>query len=246
MDPFERKPLVLLADSQLLFWKDATGARFLERLRRLIPEDDPRAAYLGASNGDVPEYFELFRAAMADVGITRCRHVTAEPKLNEQAFLESAELILLAGGDPLRGMESFRRHRLDRTLIERHLTGALLIGLSAGAVQLGLQGPRPGNGSGDAAGMLRLAPLVVDAHDEPEWAALQRAVQAGGPAVRGLGVPAGGGALLHPDQTLEPVRTAVTLFEWQGEQVTQALLAPSPEGAEPQTGASPAGDEERA
>lgn len=244
MDPFERKPLVLLADSQLLFWSDASGARFLERLRRLIPEDDPRAAYLGASNEDAPEFFELFRAAMADVGITRCRHVTAESKINEQAFLESAELILLAGGDPLRGMESFRRHRLDRTLIERHLTGALLIGLSAGAVQLGQRWMRPGNGGGESADMLRLAPLVVDAHDEPEWARLRHAVQEGGAAFRGLGVPTGGGVLLHADNALEPVRHAATLIEWQGERLVDVLLAPG-EGQAP-AGETPGASEGRA
>lgn len=230
MEPFERKPLVLLADSQLLFWKDAAGVRFLERLRRLIPEDDPRAAYLGASNDDVPEYFELFRAAMADVGITRCRHVPAQPKINEQAFLESAELILLAGGDPQRGMEAFRRHKLERLLVERFLTGALLIGVSAGAVQLGLSWTPPGNGGGESADMLRLAPLVVDVHAGPEWAGLRQAVTQGGAAVRGLGVPAGGGVLLHADNALEPVRHAATLVEWQGERLVDALLAPPAEG----------------
>lgn len=237
MDPFERKPLVFLADSQLLFWRDPAGGRFLERLRRLIPEDDPRAAYLGASNEDVPEYFELFRAAMADVGITRCRHIPADAKINEQAFLESAELVLLAGGDPQRGMEAFRRQRLDQVLIERHLTGGLLIGLSAGAVQLGLSWTPRADGGAQSVDMLRLAPLVIDAHDEPEWAGLRRAVRAGGPAFRGLGVPAGGGALLHADNTLEPVRHAATLIEWRDEHLIDALLAPD-KGDSPEPGAT--------
>lgn len=222
----ELKPLVLLADSQLLFWRDARGARFLQRLRGLVEADDPRAAYLGASNGDQPEFFELFREAMADVGIARCRHVPAEPNDADKEFLAEADLVLLAGGDPLAGLESFRRHGLERTLAERHAAGALLIGLSAGAIQLGLRWRRAGDGSSSAEEMLAFAPFVVDAHDEPDWNGLRRLVAEGGVAFRGLGVPHGGGALLHADHSLEPVRVAATLLEWSDERLVQVLVAP--------------------
>ena len=223
------KPLVLLADSQLLFWSDEHGRRFLARLLALAGEGATRAAYLGASNGDQPEFFELFRAALRDLGEVDCRHVPAEPTAEDLAFLSRAEFVLLAGGDPLLGLRAFQAHGVDRLLAERYTAGALLAGVSAGAVQLGL-GWRPADGAGSGhEPMLALAPFVVDAHDEPDWAPLRALVEAGGPAWRGIGVPAGGGLLLHADLSLEPVRRASTVFEWRGTQVTPALIAPTGE-----------------
>ena len=60
------KPLYLLADSQLLFWKEAEHG-IVDRLRADV--DSPsKAAYLGASNGDNPEFYALFTAAMESAG----------------------------------------------------------------------------------------------------------------------------------------------------------------------------------
>jgi hypothetical protein len=51
------KPIFLLSDSQLLFWREE-DVPFLERVRKAIEEEEPgkeiRAAYIGASNGDAP------------------------------------------------------------------------------------------------------------------------------------------------------------------------------------------------
>ena len=41
--PTSIKPIFLLADSQLLFWRDEEGHRFLDRARTLIDADEPPA-----------------------------------------------------------------------------------------------------------------------------------------------------------------------------------------------------------
>ncbi len=206
-------PLVLLADSQLLFPQTSGGVRLLARLRALLPQDEPRVAYLGAANGDVPEFFELFAAALSDVGLTRCRHVTAEPDADALAFLARAEFVFLAGGDPLLGARAFRRHGLERVIAERRAAGALLVGLSAGAVQLGL-GWRDDAGAPEP--LLAHVPFAVDAHDEPDWTRLRALVAERAGAWRGLGVPTGGGLLVHADGRLEALRHAAALIEWAG------------------------------
>jgi hypothetical protein len=97
------------------------------------------------------------------------------------------------------------------------------MGVSAGAVQLGLKGA-------DEQGMFdtfRLVPFVVDAHDEPNWTQLTRVVPRAGEHVRGFGIPSGGGAIYHPDYSMEPVRHPVTEVSVDEEgQVRQALLFP--------------------
>ncbi|WP_257448988.1 Type 1 glutamine amidotransferase-like domain-containing protein [Archangium lipolyticum] len=204
------KPLFLLADSSLLFWR--SGDRpFLECLRVLTGADlavpPIQAAYLGASNGDVPDFFGIFTAAMELAGISHCRMIPSQPTAEDRAWLAGAHVILLAGGDPLLGWETFRRNGVEAVLRERYFDGAVLMGISAGAMQLGERAwSESGPGPETLFPVLGLAPFLVGVHEQPDWTELKRAVRSVGPGSRGIGIPAGGGALLYPDQLLEPVR----------------------------------------
>ncbi|QRN99528.1 Type 1 glutamine amidotransferase-like domain-containing protein [Archangium violaceum] len=205
-----RKPLFLLADSSLLFWRSGDKP-FLERLRLLTDADlavgPIRAAYLGASNGDEPAFFDIFTAAMELAGISHCRMIPSRPTAEDRDWLARAHVILLAGGDPLLGWKSFQENGLEAVLRERYLDGAVLMGISAGAMQLGTRAwSESGPGPEALFPVLGLAPFLVGVHEQPDWTELKRAVRGAGPGARGIGIPAGGGALLHPDQTLEPMR----------------------------------------
>lgn len=198
------RPMFLLADSQLLFWKDQ-GALFLERVRRAVARGAaPRAAYLGASNGDLRDYFDLFVAAMEGIDLRDCRMIPSDPSAADRAFFDQADVILLAGGDVARGFSTFQRNGLAERILARHAEGAVLIGISAGAIQLGQRGWIGGGASSFST--FQLVPWVVAAHDEPEWSALAEVVGAMGVAGRGIGIPSGGGAIVHADLTVEPVR----------------------------------------
>jgi hypothetical protein len=238
--PTAIKPIFLLADSQLLFWRDEEGRRFLDRARALIDADEPgqplRGAYLGASNGDAPEFYDLFLAAMAEIGVRDCRHVPARPAPEDIAFLDEADLILLAGGDVRLGWTALEETGVKDKLMERYYAGALLIGISAGAVQLGLKG-WDDDGLFDT---LRLVPFVVDVHGEPAWPDLHRVLPRAGENARGFGIPSGGGALYHPDYSVEPVRHPLTEVESTESGLRQALLVPGqsaeiPEENQPRT-----------
>jgi peptidase E len=229
------KPIFLLADSQLLFWRDEAGRRILDRARELIaaesPGKPPAAAYLGASNGDAPEFYDLFTAAMSELGIRDCRHVPSQPGDEDLAFLERADLILLSGGDVERGWQAFAETGLKDKLAARYYAGAVLVGVSAGAVQLGLKGwNEDGSKLFDT---LCLVPFVVDAHDEPSWSRLLLAVTRMGEHARGLGLPTGGGALYHPDYSVEPVRHPITEVDLTESGPRQALLFPGKGGEAP-------------
>jgi hypothetical protein len=233
------KPIFLLADSQLLFWRDGDEL-FLRRVRALVEADDehagraPKAAYLGAANGDAPEFYQLFLSAMDQIEVRDCRQIPATPAAADLEFLAAADLILLAGGDVRRGWDAFKAAQLDQKLVERYYAGAVLLGVSAGAVQLGLKGwDETGERTSD---MLRIVPFVVDVHDEPGWGRLLRAVPKAGEHARGLGIPGGGGALYHPDYSVEPIRQPlVEVSQTEGGGVRQALLLP---GAAPQPAAT--------
>src|SRR5215207_9243751 len=198
------QPIYLFADSQLLFWREG-GELFLNSIRRLVTRDSPRAAYVGASNGDAHEFYSIFEAALGGAGVHDRRMILRSFRAGDQAFLKEADLILLAGGDVERGWEVFVETGMREFIVRRYYEGAVLTGISAGAAQLGLYGfAERGASNPELVGTFRLVPFVVDTHDEgQEWGRLRRAIRLLGGAARGVGVPAGGGLIYHPDGRVE-------------------------------------------
>lgn len=124
------QPIFLYADSQLLFLKDGE-VPYLDRVRRQLEGESPRAAYVGASNDDRPEFYQLFVSAMETIGVTDCRMIPSAPSPEDLEYFDSADLILLAGGDVERGFKTFEKNGLRQKVIERYYTGALLMGAGA-------------------------------------------------------------------------------------------------------------------
>src|SRR5439155_1173992 len=83
--------------SQLLFWK-RQGKLLLEDARESLAGDGPPAAYIGASNGDRPEFYSIFTAAVEAAGFSDHRMIGSAFAAADREFLDRAQLILLAGG----------------------------------------------------------------------------------------------------------------------------------------------------
>lgn len=221
------QPIYLFADSQLLFWCDG-GNLFLDSVRRLVTHDSPKAAYLGASNGDAPEYYSIFAAAMAGVGVHHCRMIPRSFTVEDQSFLSEADIILLAGGDVERGWKVFVETGMREFVVRRFYEGAVLMGVSAGAAQLGTYGllERRASDAGPV-GTFGLVPFVIDAHDEGrEWGRLRRALRLLDGGVKGIGIPTGGGLIYHPDGRVEAIRRALHELSAEGGEIRDALLLP--------------------
>lgn len=230
------RPVYLFADSQLLFWKEG-DVLFLESVRLQVKQNNPKAAYIGASNGDVPEFYSIFEIAMGSVGISDCRMIgTANGSLSpeDQAFLHQADLILLAGGDVEKGWQLFKQIGLNEILAQRYYQGAVLIGTSAGAVQLGLYGcVQRAESCMEIFDALKLVPFLIDTQGErDDWARLRQTIGLLDTTVKGIGIPAGGGAVYHPDQTLEPILHPLWEYSVTDGGIVASMLLPSlfPEG----------------
>jgi cyanophycinase len=220
------QPLYLLADSQLLFWK-RQGRLLLEEAVAEIRDTPLSAAYIGASNGDRPEFYDIFEAAVDAVGITDRRMIASSFDEGDRAFLERAGLIILAGGDVRLGWNTFERTGMKDVILDRYTKGAVLVGVSAGAVQLGLYGivEKPASSETELLDVFKLAPLVVDTHDErADWSRLSQAIQSLEGTVTGLGIPSGGGVIVHTDATIEPLRRHTDEFRLEDGGVTHSLL----------------------
>lgn len=221
------QPIYLLADSQLLFWDD-NGVLLTDTMTRIVRQSTTRAAYIGASNGDQPDFYSIFQAAMENVGIRDCQMIMSSFSQDDRAFLEQANIILLAGGEVGKGWNVMKETGMGETILSRHQEGALLIGVSAGAVQLGVFGWPEGDFSpADVFETLKLVPFVIGAHDEKaEWQTLKDVVRMMNGYVKGIGIPSGGGLVYYPDQSLAPIRHALYELALEDGAITQTLLLP--------------------
>jgi len=211
------KPICLLADSQLLF-REENGQAILQSLMRGL-SGRPSAVYIGASNGDEPKYYELFVAAMAKLGITHCRMIYSEFSEADKVFLLQADIVLLAGGDVALGWRVLSSSGMQEAIVAAHRRGCILMGISAGAIHLGLIGGDLSEGGDLKTDSLfntfGLVPYVINVHDEQrDWPTLKRSLAllkdagnailpgTGTYKVRGLGIPSGGGCIVYPDNSV--------------------------------------------
>lgn len=222
---FAPKPIYLLADSQLLFARK-DGDLYVESIRKLIPAASPKAAYVGASNGDRPEFYSIFEAAMAGIDIVDCSMISSRFSEADAIAVSTADIILLAGGDVVRGWRTFEETGLKNLIVERYQQGAVLVGVSAGAVQLGVLGwPEEGFSADRVVDLFQLVPCIISAHDEKmEWQELKSAVQLFGGKWPGIGLPTGGGAVYHPDGSFVPLQHPLHEFSVAGDGVRHTLL----------------------
>jgi peptidase E len=197
------KPIFLLADSQLLFWRE-DGKLLIARIVKTTTRDQLKAAYVGASNGDQPDFYEIFVAAMEGVGVFDCRMIPSALSEADIAFLNDADIILLAGGDVEIGWRVFLTNGLSEHIVRRYFEGASLIGVSAGAVQLGLCGLAA---DGSLIETFKVVPFIIGAHEESnDWKTTRELLRLSGTGKNAIGLPTGGGAIYHPDNTVEALR----------------------------------------
>ena len=221
------KPMYMLADSQLFFGK-SNGGSLPGRIRQDLDAGNPKAAYIGASNGDQPEFYSLFVAAMELTGISNSRMVPSQPSREDILFVEDADLILLAGGDVERGWQVFEQNGLKDLIPRKRYDGAVLVGVSAGAVQFGL-GVLSNSAQPKQLQMFRFAPFYIGAHDEAnDWWDLRALVNLSQSDARAIGIAAGGGAIYFPDGTLEPIRKPLIELLRENGNISENLITPAP------------------
>ncbi|MCW3115785.1 MAG: hypothetical protein JWR18_4181 [Segetibacter sp.] len=229
----ETKPILLLADSQLLFLKNENQESYLKSIVDEIKAEDPKCAYLGASNGDDPVYYDLFTAAMNSVGLSNCKMITSKFDYEEQDFLDKADLILLAGGDTEKGFQIFKENGIAEILQKKYNEGTALIGVSAGAIQLGWQFfTKTANGKNELTDAFKFIPFMVMVHvDKNGINEVEQLLKESTSIKRAYEIPAGGGLIYHTDSTVEALRKPINEFVLKEEEFIHTLIFPGNETA---------------
>lgn len=217
----KRKPAYLLADSQLLFWQIADNPLIASLRNNLKLHTDKiiKAAYIGASNGDQAIFYELFVAAIdkivGKIHKHECRQIFSSFNPQDREFIQQADLIMLAGGDCYAGWCIMNNSGMAELISTKYNDGCVLIGISAGAIQLGLgilpQHAQESNNYIDTCKAshttLQIVPYYIDVHDESEqWGNLRNFIKQQTDHSKGLAISTGAGLIFHPDATIEPLK----------------------------------------
>lgn len=219
------KSMFLLADSQPLFFHDGQKP-FLNQIREQFAVNQPlTAAYIGAANGDRKEYYEIFQLAMDKIGIHECRHITSDLTPQQQTFVEQAKIIVLSGGNVELGWKTLKK--LDQQINHAKQNGAVLVGISAGAIHLGQLGWSDKSRllNNDLFSTFGFAPIIFGAHEENQnWNTLKQVVALTGGLLPGLGIPSGGGVIIHPNHSVQAIRKPAVRILFDNGQLRQGLV----------------------
>ncbi len=191
----------------LLIAHGGPGDAFHDRAFEQLGKRAPRVAYVGAANRDQAAWY----LRVSDTLRTRhgARVELARTMVDNPApargALEDADLIYLAGGDVQLLATRMRVLGLDAVLRSCHAAGAMLLGISAGAVALGPSWIAfPDDYAGGEDDRVRRFPCVgafpfaIDCHDEDgDWEELRAllarwALDDPKAAVEAYGIPHGG------------------------------------------------------
>lgn len=227
----QTKPILLLSDSQLLFMKDDKENYFLRYFVGDESDKSLKCAYIGASNGDEEVFFDLFKEAMGLIGQRDCKMISSDFKEDEQEYLDKADLILLAGGDAEQGLHVFRKTGMEKVLQRKFQEGTFIIGVSAGAVQLGWQTYSfTGSNEQQEVEGLKFIPFIVLVHtDKKNNEEVETLLKRADTIKRAYEIPAGAGVIYHADDTMEALRKPVNEFILKEEVFVNTIILPKKE-----------------
>lgn len=166
---------------------------------------------------------------MQQLGIRNCRMIKSNPNKDDNIFLKNADVILLAGGDVGKGWDVIKCKGWDEIITEKYSQGAILIGVSAGAVQLGVKGCRADFEDEEKEtefDTLQLVPFIIDVHADDDWLNLSKRVELEGGQLKGYGIHYGAGIVYYPDMSIEAVRYSCTEVITKDEVVMKSVILP--------------------
>ena len=175
-----------------------------DRAFALAGKRAPEVAYFGAANGDQARWFRRNADVVGPKHGARMsfvRTINIEDASEARAAVERADLIYLAGGDVSLVARRLGELGLDALIRARHEAGAMVLGVSAGAIALArywIEFPDDENEKPWLLPCVGAIPIAVDCHDEDsDWEELRALLALWGEAhpgerVEAFGIPAGG------------------------------------------------------
>lgn len=100
----------------------------------LVDRERPRVGFLATASGDAAEYIDKFHASLSDRAVTSDLRLFSQPSHDPAAWFAEQDVIYVGGGSTANLLAVWRVHGLERLVREAHDRGAVLCGVSAGAI----------------------------------------------------------------------------------------------------------------
>ncbi|OGO39303.1 MAG: hypothetical protein A2147_05545, partial [Chloroflexi bacterium RBG_16_57_8] len=201
-----------------------------------IGRASPTVVYVGAANGDNPEFFERMDGMIRKGRQCRILHAVLSPGNADVKkavdLIESADAVFVSGGDVEVGMQVLKEKGVTAVLPRLHEQGRLFFGVSAGSIMLAKEWVRWRDPDDDSTAelfpCLGLAPLICDTHGEgDDWEELKAAVGLSPDGTPGYGITSGACLKVYPDGRLQAVAGHIYRYVRHGKTVTrQADVVP--------------------
>lgn len=203
----------------MLIAHGSPGDDFHDRAFAHLSHGAPVVAYLGAANGEQPRWYRAIERALGKRYGAKVLHARAgtEAEIAEtRRVLAGADVIYAGGGDVALLADRIVGSGLDAIVRARHRAGALLIGVSAGAIGLTAYWVRFPDDDPTLERPTRFrcigaVPIAIDVHDEAaDWEELRALLWAWGheepdAIVEGFGIPSRGALEIGPDGVPTPL-----------------------------------------
>lgn len=221
MRAVSKGPIVLLADSQLLFARES-NEWFRSRIEKHVANHSGPGVYIGASNNNEEAFFDMGREALKDFGVYQTHFLKSSLLDLGVEQNETPSVILLSGGDVSLGWKLLNQPDIASWVLNAHSNGCLLLGISAGAIHL-TNGVAE-NVEINPISFFNLYPTITLVHEENDgWPSEQLYLGSYSKDMACLRIPFGGGAWIdtnkliafgkHPPTMIVGLDTIVLPFE---------------------------------
>ena len=189
----------------------------------------PLVAWVGAANEDSLPWFERAATVLRQRHGADMRRVMTSFADDSHALVDEAPVIYLPGGDVSVLSARLRALGLDEKIRRRHAEGALVVGVSAGAIGLTrwwVEFPEDGRPPYRIPCVGAL-PLAVDCHDEEsDWEELRALLDAWqreepGALVDAYGIPLGGALEIAPSGVVTHLGAAPKWLRLDGGRIVE-------------------------
>jgi len=189
----------------------------------------PSIAYVGAASGDNRPFLLMLSTYLRYCGagqVTLAPLVGKRVKLeNTRAILESADIVLMSGGDVEAGIQVLEERKILAFLHELYRAGKPFFGISAGSIMLARQWVRWEDPDDDRTASLfpcmGLAPVLCDTHGEEEWEELKALLQLAPEGMIGYGIPSGAALCVYVEGRVEALGAPVYCYTHKGGEIVR-------------------------
>jgi len=190
----------------------------------------PTVAYVGAANGDSPEFFECMAGILKKTRRCRMLHAVTVPHDADVKkavdIIKAADAVFVSGGDVEAGVEVLNEKGITHIFAELYSQGRLVFGVSAGSIMLAREWVRWADPDDDSTAelfpCLGLAPLICDTHGEgDDWEELKAAVALGPADSPSYGIMSGSCLKVYPGGRVEAMAGPVSVYVRRGKAVVK-------------------------